>query len=107
MASTKEIFSEINQAINSDNSSKRPTMSWIAGVFKKIREFNRMENALERSDELNDDVRENYINSLKLRDIALENGLMTREIKDNGFPKYEVTDKGSKFLQNLSKHIQS
>lgn len=102
MATSQEIYREINSAINSDNSTKKPTMGWIAGTFKKTYDFDRMQRAVEgNSHELDSQTLQDFKNALKLRDIALKNGLMVRG-KDGG---YKVTDKGSKFVQETAKKI--
>jgi hypothetical protein len=102
MASSQEIYSQITQAINPDNSSKRPTLGWVAGAFKRAYDFGRIQAVLNnRSDELDPDTRQTYQNLLKLRDIAVNNGLMVAEGN-----KYKVTNAGSKFVQDLAKNIK-
>lgn len=104
---SKNIYLEIADAIKEGNkSTKKPSLAWVAGTFKKTHDFNRIENAVKtRSSELSDDTLETFKNILTLRDIAVKHGLMTKESKDNGFPKYTVTPTGSKFVQDLAKNI--
>jgi hypothetical protein len=103
MATSQQIYSEINSAINPENSSKRPTMAWIAGTFKKAYDFGRIQRAVdEHSKELDTKTLENFINTLKFRDIAVKNGLMTKT--DEG--KYVTSERGNRFIQDLSKNIK-
>jgi len=98
MATTQQIYNQIRK----DITSKKPTLGWIAGAFKKVHDFPRYQNILDtRANELDPEQAETIKNTLKLRDIALQNGLMKEE---NG--KIKVTPAGSKFVQDLSKHIQ-
>jgi len=102
MASFQEIYNQITQAINEKNSSKRPTFPWIAGTFKRAHDFNRFKNYLDNyGDELDPETAETYTNILKLLQIALDNNLISSE---NGV--YKTTPRGSKFLQELSRHIK-
>jgi hypothetical protein len=101
MATSQEIYSQINQAINPDNSTKKPTVSWVAGQFRKAHDFSRIERVLkDRGDELDFDTRQTYENIIKLRDIAVANGLVT---DTNGV--YKMTPKGSKFVQDMAQNI--
>lgn len=98
MATTQQIYNQIRK----DITSKKPTLGWIAGMFKKTHDFPRYQNMLDtRADELDPEQAETIKNTLKLRDIALQNGLMKEE---NG--KIKVTQAGSKFVQDLAKNIQ-
>jgi hypothetical protein len=105
MATSQDIFRQINNAINPENSTKRPTFPWIAGTFKKTYDFNRIERALRNhSEELEPSTLENFRNTLKLRDIAVENGLITVK-REGSEPVYKISEKGNRFLQELSKNI--
>jgi hypothetical protein len=102
MATAKQIFDEINNTINPDGTGKRPTMGWIAGTFKKTFDFDRMERTLRtRADDLDEDKLKDLQNTLKLRDIAIKNGLMVKSKTPTGV-KYNVTPAGNRFVQELS-----
>lgn len=98
MATTQQIYNQIRQEIT----TKKPTLGWIAGVFKKTFDFPRYQTILAtRADELDSEQLDTIKNILKLRDIALANNLIKEE---NG--KFKVTPAGSKFVQDLSKNIK-
>jgi hypothetical protein len=101
MATSQQVYQEIADAIEANGSTKRPTVGWIAGAFKKAHDFSRMEaNLKNRGDELNPDIRQTLQNTMILKDIALKHGLIKQE---NG--KYDVTPRGSKFVQDVAKSL--
>ena len=103
MATALQIYREINDAINPDSSSKRPTVAWVAGTFKKAYDFGRIQRAVdEHADELDPQTLETFKNTLKLRDIALKNGLINKS--DTG--KFITTEKGNRFVQEMAKNIK-
>lgn len=102
MANSQQVYKEIADAIEATGSTKKPTVGWIAGTFKKVHDFARMEATLrDRSDELDPSTLQTLKNTLILRDIAVKNGY----IRKDG-TKYSVTPSGSKFVQDVAKNFQ-
>ena len=101
MATSKEIYNDIVNTIANSGSTKKATFAWIAGAFKKTHDFGRMQSRINNyADELSPDTLESLKNMMILKDIGVSNGLFKVE---NG--KYKVTNKGSKFVQDVAKNI--
>lgn len=105
----QQIYSQILDAIFKHGDRERnmfPSLGWVASVFTRAPDLARIERVVkERGSELDTDMLYDYENMLKVKDIAIKNGLMQRLKKTNGSDIYKTTADGSKFVQELSKNI--
>lgn len=105
----QQIYSQILDSIFKHGSRERnkfPSLGWVASVFTRSPDLARIERVVrDRGDELDPDMLYDYENMLKVKDIAVKNGLMQRLKKTNGSDTYKTTPDGSKFVQELSKNI--